>query len=477
MSTKKWWDQLLREMPTLGTAVGVWLLPNAPQPLIKTVLIVVILMIRFLLEIVGRRAPRVWRALSLLAAPADASTTAPLKVVVVHDASTTDIAEVIRAHHAVDEIQPTTAMMDLDDAATTADSATPKTLLPRALDSADAVYVVWSEALGRKHELARNELEDWAWQHMKTPVLIVNPRELVIDRLPFTVIPLAKATPPRISMQLMARTRIWVDLAIRLNRRWIYMTGLAVIFAIALVYVGIQYWRATEYLGSGIEPDETNVASTLVAWRKQHEAIETGSMTAQVDAMMKYVLDDIARATDIRSKEAVSISLFRRESDGMLWTNPPSEERKTFGLSNSIVGCAANAHVFILWDSKCKPGTDAAWDKNGDVIGRCKGKDTIAIDGHPDCTYDTSVPEMNNKAMLCYSPDIVGGDQSARAVCLVTSKDTDKAFFRNPTTRQKLRMLAIVVDSLPASALRGPGVKAAAQPASPSRSGSFHHGA
>jgi hypothetical protein len=129
MSIKQFREQLLREIPTLGAAVGVWLLPNAPQPWIKSALTVAIVIIRLLLEMLGRRAPRIWRALSLLAAPADANTTKPLNVVVVHDA-TTEIAEMIKAHHEVDEIQPTTALMVLDDTSATTDSATPKTLLP-----------------------------------------------------------------------------------------------------------------------------------------------------------------------------------------------------------------------------------------------------------------------------------------------------------------------------------------------------------
>jgi len=446
-------------IPILGVvaaALAVSVFPWAPSPVIHLTLILLALLIGAVFQGFAIPAAAFWRRFDLVhASTPRADRKVMLKVLVVHDQSSLAAAEEVKTHHASEDLE---VVLQAIDSATT----DPKTILPSDMDSADAVYFVWTEPLRRNTSVVK-ALEDWVWTHMDVPILVVNSENIPWDGPNLTVMAPWSTAPSALLLQVMSRTKMWVRLATRLHRWWIIATAASLFAVMALSVTGVELIITNKRLAERdeiVEPSFTLLATQLYGTRQLEQARPSSVMLrTDLSEIAKFVLNDIVRITHASSGPKDHISVFRKASESLLLqVDGPPDSAKPLPMG-TIAGCALRTSSFILWDDGCKAGAPAAWDTSGTEIGWCGSKkNTVVLDTAHDndvCTYKPVYPDLHNHGVLCFSPALLTSPNSTPSdtvVCLV-SADTNAVFLRTRVARSKLSSFALVANSLPTNQL------------------------
>ncbi|HEV7487216.1 MAG TPA: hypothetical protein VGQ65_16195 [Thermoanaerobaculia bacterium] len=439
--------EALKAVPFVAAVVGAFLLRDTPLPIINGLLIVIVVAAAIMNLIIGAQAVRLWRRFGL---HDDASNSddggKALTMLVVHDSTADPVVEEIKSRNG-----PRVAIATI----------TEDTILPMAMNTADAIYFVWTKAMADRPGLLK-ALDDWAWNHLHVPVLIVDAAGLDKDRLgPFTVVEADHASPTRMLRQVTARTKMWIGLSKRMHSWWVYTSAVCLVALAMFGYFTVRYRYTKEHLDRRddlIEPKLTMLASRLMDWRQREElGVAPIPVNSDLTQAAAFVLNDIARQTDIKSAPDDHISVFRKVNDNLKQVDESLNEPAKLTVRGSIAGCSLRNSAFILWEQNCTVGATSAWDKFGNPIGKNQQDCTIQLDvaHHGDvCTYEVQDPNgpLHNSGMLCYSQEIQGSvTRSDTVVCLVTPKET--AFLRSRTAKAKLQMFGVIANSIPTNAL------------------------
>jgi hypothetical protein len=448
--------EAMKAVPFIAAVVGAFLFRETPLAVINGLLIVIVVLAAIANVIIGARAVRLWRRFGFhetASGAGDRAVTQP--ILIVHDSTADDIVEEIKARNGP---KVTTATINADFS------------FPSEMDAAETIYFVWSKAMASRPALV-DALDDWAWNHLHVPVLIVDAAGIGKDRLgSFTVVEVNETSPTRMLRQVTARTKMWIELSQKVHRWWVYASAVCLVALLMFGYTTLSYRYAKDHLERRDdlrEPQLTILASRLMDWRQQQE--QKGALI-RLNGDLKYAaafaLNDIARQTDIASGPDDHISVFRRDGESLVQVDempdPPARMAARLTVKGSIAGCSLRNSSFVLWEQNCNVGSAGAWDKFGDAIGTSQKDCTIQLDSlhHGDvCRYEIQDPSepLRNHGMLCYSQQLLGAvTHSDTVVCLVAPTDT--AFLRSRTARAKLQMFGLFANSIPTNALVPPKV-------------------
>jgi hypothetical protein len=439
----------------LAAVLGLSVFPWTPFPVIHLVLILSAALIGAIFQAIAAPAAAYWRRFGLhVTSPAPASRLTTLKVFVVHDATSLAAAEEVRERHASRDLEVELQLIDPS-------TSNAQTIMPATMDSAHAVYFIWTDLVRRSPD-TRRALEDWTWKHLEVPIVVVNPENIPFDGLNFTVMAPRNTGPSELLLQAISRTKMWIGLATKVHRWWIIAAASTLVAVLPLSVIGVELIITKIGLAERdviVEPNFTELATNLFRARLREESQPSvGMLRADLTDIAKSAMEEIVRITHARSGSQDHISVFRKINETLVRVDdgPPHDGPGNPLSMASIAGCALRTNSFVLWEAECKAGTPAAWDSSGTKIGSCGSKDTVQLDGRDEvCIYAPVYKKLHNHGVLCFSAALVTSANSTPSdtvVCAV-SGDRNTAFLRTPAARAKLSAFALVANSLPTNRL------------------------
>jgi len=460
-------EQAIKIIGAIAAMIAALFVPHLQPIVIEGVLYSLFLGLVLISLILGSRAAPLWRKAGIHFAPPDmrpVESAPPPVVVILHDPSTEEIANSIKKNHEVPDLCVETAVIDLT-------ATDVQAMIPPSADTADALYFVWSDAMGSK-EATLDALDAWSWSHIHVPVLLVRPTNVVIDerskreiaKHKFSMIPLEDAQPRAILVQSILRMKGWLTESRQLRKFWNFARGLSAAALIALAFVTTRYVIVNEEIydrDTVMEPELTTVVSQLANSRRRYEKLPAPvQMNDDLTSVGRVVLAGLCRLARVEPGQ-MTLSVFRRVGDELREVDRDVQKPVTLKVGASTAGCSVEHSSFMLWEKKCKPGSPAAWSKfdreighvvlvNNGKVERCY----IKLDGlNGDlCDYDEHVGEsLGNTGVLCFSPETETGP-SDTAVCLVMHID-DTRFLDSRVARAALHRYALVANSIPTNAL------------------------
>jgi hypothetical protein len=389
-------------------------------------------------------------------------TAAQVKVVIMHDPSSEAAATAIKEGHRDPTLEIELARIDTTD-------INPEKTLHQILKSADAVYFFWTKEI-RANQRIGAALNSWALTETEKPVLIVNTIPQDPYELKFNTVPLSEAVPGlwRLLLRANERARLWIEQSEEYRRWWAWSAGIAFLAVIAL---GLWLKSTTNELDASNKREQVDegqfnaLAELLLTTRKdlapqwQPATTHKGTMlNTALSHLADFVEFDIDRASGSSTDGKSQVSFFRVDENNILrqvaWSGTKTPDDFSSDR-NSIVGCAVSEKAFVLWSSNCVTDSPSAWNAQGDSIGTCKGPREIEFtNDHATCTFkDLKQDKFPHKGLLCFAPEIRDGNTMVTdtAVCIDTPRDP--TFLGKPWVRTKLKMLALVVNSIPTEAL------------------------
>jgi hypothetical protein len=388
---------------------------------------------------------------------------AQVKVVIVHDSSSQAAAAEIREGHRDPILEIELARIDPTD-------TEPEKTLVKILKSADAVYFFWTKEI-RANQRIGAALNSWALTETEKPVLIVNTIPQDPYELKFNTVPLSEAVPGlwRLLLRANERARLWIEQSEEYRRWWAWSAGIAFLAILAL---GFWLKSTSNELDTSNKREQVDegqfnaLAELLLNTRKDlapqwrpaatHRATMLNTPLNHLADFMEF---DIDRASGSSTDGKSQVSFFRVDEKNIIrqvaWSGTKTSDDFPSDR-NSIVGCAVSEKAFVLWSSNCVTDSPSAWNVQGDPIGTCKGPREIEFtNDHEICTFKDLKPEdkFPRKGLLCFSSEIRDGNTTVTdtAVCVDTPRDP--AFLGKPWIRTKLKMLALVANSIPTEAL------------------------
>lgn len=478
------WGAVIPVAPYIAAFLCYFFFPSIPVNVIVGILLVITIPFLVLSRIAARRLrdPRrkdlphpadFWRTLFFHVAPSTITARDKFKIMIVHDEFSLDAAREVAARHSGPEWNVQLLPINPKIKGST-------DILPKKLEEADAVYFCWTEKV-RGNDALLKALDEWTAKKSEVPLLMVNPLNIPYD-LKFASMSPSDTGPAHLLFHSISRSQLWIQLAQRLYRWSSYLTVLCLLAALTLIYGGEQLRHAQYRLAERDTIDDTgfnNLATALSGALRNETSPANGPvmLNDSLDKIAKFSLSDIVKTAEADSTTADHISVFRKidskepNRQGLLVeVVGPSPSVQFYPDRTSIAGCAVTTTSFVLWEKGCKQNAPAAWDTFGREIGSCmeeKDNDkysTILLDkehGSAVCTYKPSSKLLNNRGVLCFSPAVQNSaNQSSgdTAVCLVTPGSTD--WLHLPSVRSKLRIFALVANSLPTNSLVPPQKRA-----------------
>ena len=463
----------------IAAVLSYYIFKSTPAQVIAGIVLVIVVIFFLISRVAARqlRDPRkknipppesFWRTLYFYVPPSTVTAQKKFKIMIVHDNSSLETAKEVQKRH--NGPQWGVKLLPINPKAT--DS---KKLLPKELEEADAVYFCWTEEI-RGNETLLQALDKWTAKKTEIPLLIVNPLSIPYN-LKFASMAPEHTGPAHLLSHSIARGKLWTQLATRLYRWSFSASILCLIAVIALLYGGLQLKHAKTSLAQRDYIDDTdfNKLATALSEVLRNEKVPgngPGMLNEVLDKVAQFTLNDIVHTAEAGSTADDHISVFRKvdgdqqnSQESLIEVVGPHPLVRFYPDQRSIAGCSIFTTSFVLWEKGCKKGAPAAWDTDGQPFGSClveknqEGKLDYSIQLDADhknavCRLDPTSALLNNRGILCYSAAVqISPNQTSSdtAVCLVTSGATD--WLSRPFVRSKLRMFALVANSLPTRTL------------------------
>jgi len=280
----------------------------------------------------------------------------------------------------------------------------PTAKLASELDSSDAVYVLWTDAMQETRGLAET-LTKWATENSAKPLLVVN--LLTIGEYNLTIPALASGDAvnglPLLLTRAIDRAQAWRHQA-TLMRRFAFAGGFAAVLLVAVAYNAYREFRQTQALLVWNEPAFLNLQSSLERFhgdedhdRARESSVQPriGTANGPLSSGAVFVESMLSEWFVIPAAERPQVSYWRRMRVRPLGAGAGGRQHTVlvqvawngdrpatvFGdVDTTIIGAAfADPEICIAWHQNAKQHELAAWDTDLQDAGEFVGKDSLEI--------------------------------------------------------------------------------------------------
>lgn len=348
--------------------------------------------------------------------------------------------------------------------------------LKSKLESVDAVYCFWSEALNNNNEYL-TIIKDWSYSYRAKPILLITESSDLTD-----IQEKAKSYLKKFRMVSTedARDNLWLLLQrsidrgnrfLKMAKIWKLLFVLAlVVLAVSISIVSFDYYKRTQTMNNSLQlalrqsySDLKEISPLLSNIYSENGYVsndtslnlvdEKRKITNAIKSYLLYVKEDIQN----KIGSNLNITMWRPFNNDTLFNVIFERGLNKLPIQNSLAGCACETNSIVVWNENIRTGDPATWDidtrqKTADWLVEDK-KAKIKILGKEYYYYAESTPLLDfpRKGILCIGIKNPGMN-NCHVICLDAIEKPN--ILSNNWLKEYILSLSMHTSQIPSSAFQ-----------------------